>query len=226
MKRHWSSYPSLLLAGLALGWMTGLSVSPILPIIVTAFVSLVVAITAALAGMEIHDSEDSSAEPRRPPTARRKLAHVSVLPVGLLAVSLAVGSVFGVYARTNEWFGIEPKRAAARWKDAGLDEKQVVQRLFDNIYAPASSKAGEDKKGAGSKESQGQESSAGKQNPHFSIVFAASSDECTSFLSSNDAQLRGAMMQDEKNKSVQKLAEIVKNPADLKAMVKELCSQH
>ena len=63
------SSPDLFAAGnnLALGWMTGLSVSPILPIIVTAFISFIVAITAALAGMEIHDSEGPSGDPPHPP---------------------------------------------------------------------------------------------------------------------------------------------------------------
>jgi hypothetical protein len=147
----------LLVCGLGVGWLIGMSVSPVLHIVVSSVIALVVGATSALAGTEVSDHvtsasdetaickttefTDTPAAPKEPGkeatffSSRR--VRIDPTPLAFLIASLIVGSAIGVYARTNDLFGPNPKRIAQKWRGTGLEERDIERRIFDTAYPPA-----------------------------------------------------------------------------------------
>ncbi|HKS29637.1 MAG TPA: hypothetical protein VJS44_17545 [Pyrinomonadaceae bacterium] len=124
----------LLLSGVGIGWLIGLSVSPVIHIIITSLIALAVSVTGTLAGINI-DQKESAAEPDDKPK-RRVLVEVNPVPLMLVVIGLAIGSSIGVYARTNSWLGPDPNSFVEKWKDTELTKREIVRRLFDDLYPP------------------------------------------------------------------------------------------
>ena len=78
----------LVVAGLGIGWLTGLSVSPVVGTVLT---SILGAVAGVVAGLTILDME------------KPKL--YNPWPVALLILGIALGSPLGILARTNDLFG-------------------------------------------------------------------------------------------------------------------------
>jgi hypothetical protein len=127
---------SLLIGGLALGWLVGLSVSPVLHLIVASILSLAVAATSALAGIRLkadeceHPSDESGSM-----VSDFSIRRVNLLPLGLLTAAIATGASMGIFARTNNLLGLYPAIAAKRWADAGMANPEIKKRMFDAIYS-------------------------------------------------------------------------------------------
>lgn len=124
---------SLFLSGVSVGWLIGLSVSPIIHVIIASLIALVVSITGALAGVNIL-KEDSAAEGEKSKPKTR--VEVDPVPLMLMAIGIVAGSSFGVYARTNSWLGPNPSAFVEKWKDTELTKKEISRRLFDELYPP------------------------------------------------------------------------------------------
>jgi hypothetical protein len=129
----------LLISGMGIGWLLGLSVSPVLHIIVASVMALVMGIVGALAGLntnpkpERNDSEDNKPEI----STREKLVKISPFPMTALIAGLAIGACLGVYTRTNELLGANPQRLVQKWNGVnGLDDASIKRRLFDQLYPP------------------------------------------------------------------------------------------
>ncbi len=134
----------LLLSGMGVGWLAGLSVSPIIHIILTSLMAAVVSVTSALAGLnsgkveEVEPSEDESNH-LQPETRKPKFqVQVNPLPVTCMIVGLAIGSSAGVFVRTNNWLGPRSNTITEEWKDTELSKKEIARRVFDNLYPPSS----------------------------------------------------------------------------------------
>lgn len=136
----------LIICGLATGWLVGLSVSPVLQILVGAFIGLVVAAIGALAGLRVDreqmkDANQSSEAPAHGIVVRERVVKVDLMPLAAFTAALALGASLGIIARTNAIFGPNGRAFAHQWSGIGLDESQVKRRLFDHLYPPPSAAA-------------------------------------------------------------------------------------
>jgi hypothetical protein len=126
----------MMISGLGTGWLIGLSVSPIVHIVIGTLLSLLVALMSALAGLETakpNADQEGKADAKAP--AFRKIASINPIPVTVFIIGLAFGSSLGVYARTNEWLGMNIQEAKQRWKQIGFDDKEI-KTLYVGHYSP------------------------------------------------------------------------------------------
>jgi hypothetical protein len=79
---------ALLVSGLGIGWLTGLSLTPVVGTVLTSILGIV---GGAVAGFTALDAE--------------RLKIHSPWPVALLIVGIAVGGPLGILARTHDLFG-------------------------------------------------------------------------------------------------------------------------
>lgn len=130
----------LFASGLGLGWLVGLSVSPVLQVIVASIIALAVAATSALAGLKPESdttassgAEGKGSSPRFVPSGLR----VSLLPLTLLIVGIATGASAGIFTRTNNLLGLMPEISSKRWSGTGIEKKELEKRMFEVVYAPS-----------------------------------------------------------------------------------------
>jgi hypothetical protein len=123
---------SLLVSGLGIGWLMGLSASPILYSVVTSLLGLVVAVSGALAGvdLELPSHEQEGARPKQ----RVVLSLVNPLPIVALILGVVAGASVGIYGRTNDWLGPQPGRLIARWEQFGLSRREIATQAFTSLY--------------------------------------------------------------------------------------------
>ena len=134
----------LLVSGLALGWLVGLSASPVIQTILASLIAVVVSITGALAGLSSSDADKESGSsseatenaPKPSNVQKRLPALLDPMPVMLMVVGLACGASIGIYARTNDWLGARTNSLVEEWKDTGLSSKEITTRVFDSLYPP------------------------------------------------------------------------------------------
>jgi len=130
----------LFASGVGVGWLVGLSVSPVLQAIVASILALAVAATSALAGLKPESdaagssgAEGKGSTPRFVPSGLR----VSLLPLTLLIVGIAAGASAGVFTRTNNLLGLYPQISSKRWSGTGIEKRELEKRMFDAVYAPS-----------------------------------------------------------------------------------------
>jgi hypothetical protein len=104
------TYLALLLTGAGIGWLAGLSVSPVISVIITSITGAAAALVAALAGL---DAKPDPAEGEMP--LRKLPANISPYPLAALIAGIVVGSIFGVRARNHHWLGSEISSEIAKW---------------------------------------------------------------------------------------------------------------
>lgn len=134
----------LLMSGLGLGWLVGLSVSPVIQTILASLVAVLVSISSALAGLRPSDYEGKHPAPQEgeanKPRARRVRRSFPVLldplPVMSMVIGLACGASVGVYGRANGWLAARTNSYVAEWKGTGLTDQQIMTRVFDSLYPP------------------------------------------------------------------------------------------
>ena len=125
----------VLISGLGLGWLVGLSVSPVIQIILTSLIAIIVTLSGALAGIS---ATQPGNDPQEDNKKRRSLSSaLDPLPIMCLVMGLAAGSSLGVYARTNDWLGAASKPQkpfAEEWSDTGLSKEEITKRVFYSLY--------------------------------------------------------------------------------------------
>jgi len=133
-----NSYPkiyilSLLATGLGIGWLVGLSTSPVVLIVITSLTGSAAAIVAAMSGLE-----------KNPETAGNTSQNhnyqwkVNPIPIAMLVIGIVIGSAGGIYVRNQNLLGNSNSQLAdeiKQWSDAGLDKTEVARRLFENRYS-------------------------------------------------------------------------------------------
>lgn len=129
----------LIIIGVGVGWLVGLSISSVLHIILGSIIALVAGAVGALVGLEqgARDIPESSPDKEVTLSSLRESAiTINPLPLTMLVIGLGIGSVAGIYVRTNDIFGPDPQKFARKWAGTGLDEKKIQRRLFDQLYPP------------------------------------------------------------------------------------------
>ena len=160
----WVNLPSVLIIGGGIGWLLGLSVSPVVAGIVAVVIAAAATLVAAMGGWQ--QSEDksektansSSKNENETATNSENVAilqnadtHqdkqqskqsdilrfsriVAPLPFALLMIGIVAGSVVGLYARNHSWFGSNLSYEVEKWTAQGLPKEEVVRRLFEREH--------------------------------------------------------------------------------------------
>jgi hypothetical protein len=190
----------LAVAAASVGWLIGLSTSPVLHVIVGSVVALVLSVVCSFAGVQLrtvpteeHSNADSM--PHGPPKTGTT---VNPLPIAIFSLRLALGATVGIVARTNELFGPNVGKFVRRWQGVGLSDAELKRRLFDQLYQPAP-RDRTDTHIQNSEQDQSQARRGGESNnPRAAALtaglFAASVDDCQFLADRHGKELRARLI--------------------------------
>jgi multisubunit Na+/H+ antiporter MnhC subunit len=194
------------LTGIGVGWLLGLSASPVVSIVITSVTGSAAAIVAALSGLN-KEAKEANTE------GQRRLA-IDPLPLAALVIGIVFGSIVGISARNHHWFGSDRSSEIEQWTKLGLVKEMVVSRLFEQLY-PANGAQ------AGTKSSTG--------NPLGTFLFAVDVQKCDALLAgaaifratADQAPLILALKSDPDPK-IRQLPEVVADPQILQNIVEKI----
>ncbi len=201
----------LFASGCGVGWMVGLSVSPIVQTLVGSVVALIVTLASGLAGIKAsaQDAPSSGQSPTPATVGGRIFKHsLDPVPIALFVVGLALGSSVGIYARTNNWLGLDPQLLVRQWKGSGLEDKEILQRAFNELYPPTTKSS-----------TEGKPSNA---NAHEGVLFAVTADQKGLLLNAEGGVLKQRLLS-LKNKNISDFVESHPDSASLTALRDILC---
>jgi|ERR1017187_4622195 hypothetical protein len=137
--RHLAFTTVLVIAstGLGVGFLTGLSVSPTVQILISSLLGTAVAAIAVLAGIQRTEGLDVANTPKY------LGQEVDFKPLAVLTAAVVLGVCVGVVARTHEWLGDDPKLFAARWSVTEMTPKDLAVRLFNQLHPAVTPTAAE-----------------------------------------------------------------------------------
>ena len=121
---------ALVVTGFGIGWLAGLSVSPVVSIVISSLLGTAAAAVAVLSGLEF-----ASVDGEKKATVRQFLGlHPNPWPIACLVIGLVIGSMFGIRARNYHWFGSDLSSEVAKWENADLANNPIARRLFELQY--------------------------------------------------------------------------------------------
>src|SRR5437763_1844671 len=108
-------------SGLGIGWLTGVSASPVISIVLASILAVSTAVIATLAGLDARPESDFCPSTLKP----------NAWPVAVLIIGVICGAMIGIRTRVNEWIGPGPAQIARRWRAAGLNlsTEAIVKRV-------------------------------------------------------------------------------------------------
>lgn len=101
---NWVQGISILLIGLGIGWLAGLSVSPVVTAIVTSLLGIIAGVVASLKTLKQSGAENAKLRPLR----------VDALPAALLVVGIALAVPMGIVTRTHHLLEPAPEQSTAQ----------------------------------------------------------------------------------------------------------------
>lgn len=130
MRRNLFSIGMLMVIGIGIGWLAGLSVSPVISVVITSVIGVAAATVTALSGLK---SESSKAEP-----SQTLHLQVEVWPLAVLVFFVVIGSGLGIVARNRHLFGSDVSSEIKKWTDEDVPRDAVIDRLFGSTetYSP------------------------------------------------------------------------------------------
>ncbi len=129
---------SLIVIGFGTGWLVGLSVTPVVSIIITSIVGVAATLLTVISGLKAWTPESEESETTDEPQKLNNSLNVTPIPIAIFIVGILLGSGLGVFARTHNWLGSQLFFEVKKWTDIGLDKKEVAQRLLDSEYPTSS----------------------------------------------------------------------------------------
>ena len=122
---------AFVVTGFGIGWLAGLSVSPVVSIVLTSVTGVAAAAVTALSGLK---EETDQAESK----VRWRLPRIEVWPLALLIVGMLIGSTLGILARNYHLFGSDVTSEIQKWAAVDVPKEAVVDRLFGatELYSP------------------------------------------------------------------------------------------
>lgn len=167
MKDHRGKFSTLfplLICGIGIGLLVGLSTSPVVHIIVGSAMAIAGGLVGALAGLSTAMDEDSitrdsspnkltqdipdeqieatSSMKSKPLTNQRskfEIRKVSAIPLTMLILGLVAGALVGIYVRNYDLLAPDPDDFVRKWQGTGLNSQEIQLRLFEKNY-PATQK--------------------------------------------------------------------------------------
>jgi fumarate reductase subunit D len=88
----------LIIIGISLGWMIGLSESPVISSVISAILTLVVSVLVVISGAETENKDHS---------LKILKAKFSLLPIAIFCFSIAIVGTIGVYVRVHNLLGVD-----------------------------------------------------------------------------------------------------------------------
>jgi hypothetical protein len=204
---------SVVVSGFGIGWLMGVTTSPVVQIVVGALVSAVVGITAVanvIPGFSpLSRANDDDDSPRGSRTLRESTS-------ALLVVGILIGSASGIAVRTRNWLAPSPSEVIETWSSRGLDRKVIAQRLFDQVYpgSPTEDVTKDEKK------------EPLKSDPKVGtgVLFSLSVDECNSLRLRTGVALINELATSP-NEKLKRLSKMTSDTKLLSELVELLCAQ-
>lgn len=200
----------LTIIGAGIGWLVGLSVSPVVSIVITSVTGSAAAIIAAMSGLEDKSNQSDGNDKL---LFRNYRWQVNPLPLALLVVGILFGSTIGILARNQSWFGSDVSIEAHKWTRAGLtgdgySQDEIVRKLFNRQLSTGTSVT--------------------KPVTSGTVLFAVDSEECEALraaaLRTPDEELISAL-RNSTVKQLRNLPSVVTDYPLLKAIIEEaLCA--
>src|SRR5580698_5225348 len=115
----------LFFSSLSLGWMIGMSVSPVVNTVVASVIAVLVTAVSLLSGFKL----DETAVQKIP----RSITDMSIVPVAILTIGLAIGSAMGIFTRTHNFLGVVDHHinSITTKKQTDDDGKSTTAGLFE-----------------------------------------------------------------------------------------------
>jgi hypothetical protein len=157
---------SLLIVGCGIGWLAGLSLSPVISIVLTSVVATTATLIAIVSGLEDRKTirfvetvpknhAENADEKELPPLPLNdnivwRVPHISPWPIAVLVLGLLIGTTLGNLARTNDLLGnrfiaistemVTPiEEEILFWSAYGIGKNEVAQRIFASKYPETAS---------------------------------------------------------------------------------------
>ena len=122
-----------LLSGLSIGFLVGLSTTPVVQTVIASVLALAVAVVTALVGLNDIRLKET---PVTADQSEKRTAEVKFLvaPLACLLMGVAAGACLGVLVRSQHWLAPNPEAFAKRWEKSGLGESELTRRLLEQEY--------------------------------------------------------------------------------------------
>ncbi len=128
MESTWFIVFCLVSTGIGIGWLVGLSVSPVVSIVLTSVIGSSSAIIAALTGLSNQSRDTDELE------QRVSRWYVSPVPLAALTIGILLGSVLGILVRNYQFLGTNLSGEVTKWTSLGIPEEQIVFGLLEENY--------------------------------------------------------------------------------------------
>jgi hypothetical protein len=114
-----SNFVAIVVIGVSVGWLAGLSSSPVFSVVIPVLLTL---IASALAAVRLMGKPAVDAPPA-----------ISVYTITIFAIGLAGGASLGTAARLGDWLSPDPERIIAGWNRWGaiIPHDDVVRRVYE-----------------------------------------------------------------------------------------------
>lgn len=116
---------SFLLCGISVGWLMGLSASPLIQTVIGSLLAIISSVMTILFSLQEGGIKDKITD---------KLGEINIVPLALFLIGLASAGTAGIYARTNDWFGINPISFREKWQVKDSDSSGVIKHLYNLKY--------------------------------------------------------------------------------------------
>ena len=197
----------LLIVGAGVGWLVGMSVSPVVSIVITSVTATAAAIIAVLSGLEDTRSLETDDLHNNIKYVPKR---VRVGPLVALVIGIVLGAAVGLSSRSSSVFGSDLDAEISKWTKYGRTQKDVADILFAAAYPQTGSDAAPNRSWAG--------------DP-IGVLFGSSADlasACISLTSLEGAELR-KFAKGSSLEGVRQIADAVEDPATLKAVLEVIC---
>ncbi|MFL5351078.1 hypothetical protein [Archangium sp.] len=244
---------ALVAAGLGVGWLMGLSVSPVLLTVITGIVAVASSVISALAGLKPEETAGGSQGKAR----NLSLPKATAVPLGIFISTLAIGASLGVWARTHQWLAPHTREVAEQWEKVGVSRREVVRRLFEQQFpatAPERYRQWLDREEAQLMIDQWSKTLNKRPEEVAEVLFrlqfsetskdlvppradtslltnksgvlfsGMQSDECSELTHASDEDLQGLFQSVPENKKVKDVASALKTPQSLRKLAEILCT--
>lgn len=139
---------AMALSGIALGWMIGMSASPVIKEVILSILVVFTTIMGLIGGFKINKLPfDASVSFESTPDNQfeigKYMLKVDLLPIGLFMIFMLLGSFSGVYMRANDSLSLTPDEVAERWNFARADSSKnsprdtvhsyIKKKLFETV---------------------------------------------------------------------------------------------
>lgn len=119
-----ANFLGIILSGVCLGTLTGLSVSPVIQSVLTALITIITAVLTFTSG--INDSKFTT-------IIQKRVAKINFIPTAGFILFFTLGSFVGIYLRTNDLLGKSVDNKIQLYKDIGFTGKEIKQ-LFASEF--------------------------------------------------------------------------------------------